>query len=95
MTSMGPLLSAMGVKLQMVEDPEGTQRLKSRLKPRNNSYPRVTYTLRAVTNRQWLRIQKLGRAARWGKLSKRQRSEIMRMVRAGRKAAAARWRKEG
>ena len=94
MTSMGPLLSAMGVKLAMLEDPAATQRLKDRLIPRNNSYPRATYTLRVVTDRQWSRIQKLGRQARWEKLSKQQRSAIMRAVRAGRKAAAARWRKD-
>ena len=90
MMSMGPLLSAMGVKLAMLEDPAATQRLKNRVAPRNNSYPRTTYTLRVVTDRQWSRIQKLGRQARWEKLTKAQRSEIMRAVRAGRKAAAAR-----
>jgi hypothetical protein len=82
--SMGPLLSAMGVKLVMIEDPEGTQRLKDRLEPRNNSYPRATCTLRIVTDKQWRRLQKLGGKARWNGIPKAQRREIMREVRAAR-----------
>jgi hypothetical protein len=85
MTSMGPLCSAMGITLAMLEHPEGTERLKSRVKPNNQSYPRVSYTLRVVTDRQWSRIQKLGRQARWEKLTKAERSSIMRAVRAGRR----------
>jgi hypothetical protein len=85
MTSMGPLLSAMGVKLAMLEDPAATQRLKDRLVPRNNSYPRTVHTLWALTDRKWSRIQTLGRQARWKKLSKQQRSKLMRGVRAGKR----------
>src|SRR6516162_5037704 len=48
MTSMGPLLSAMGVKLQMVEDPAGTARLR-RLPPRNPSYVRVMPAAAGIT----------------------------------------------
>ena len=83
MVSMGPLFSALGIVCVVLENPQATARLKNRLKPRNNSYPRTTYTLRAVTDRQWLKIQKLGRQARWKRLSKKQRSEIMRAVRTG------------
>jgi DNA-binding transcriptional regulator YdaS (Cro superfamily) len=36
---------------------------------------------KVTTRWQWAQIQKLGRAARWRKLSKKQRSEIMRAVR--------------
>jgi hypothetical protein len=88
MTSFAPVLAGLGLRLLVIEDPEGTARLKSRLQPRNNSYPRVTYTLRTVTDRQWQRIQKLGRATRlenFKKLSKAQRSAIMRAVRAGKR----------
>jgi len=83
MQSMGPLFDALGVSCVLIENPVATARLKSRLKPRNNSYPRTTYTLRVVTDRQWHKIQKLGRQARWKRLSKKQRSEIMRAVRTG------------
>jgi hypothetical protein len=90
MVSMGPLLNAAGVYCWLLEDQQATERLKNRVKPRNGSFARTTYTLRVVTDRQWSHIQKLGRQARWEKLSKQQRSAIMRAVRAGRKAAAAR-----
>jgi hypothetical protein len=80
MTSMGPLFDALGIYCLVIVDPAATARLKLRVRPRNGSFVRATYTLRAVTDRQWRRIQKLGRAARWQKLSKEQRSEIMREV---------------
>jgi len=83
MQSLGPLFDALGVSGVLVENTQATARLKSRLAPRNNSYPRTTHTLRVVTDRQWHRIQKLGRQARWKRLSKKQRSEIMRAVRTG------------
>jgi len=85
MQSLGPLFSALGLKAALIENAEATAQLKRRLKPRNNSYLRATYTLRQVTDRQWRQIQKLGRQARWKRLTKRQRSEIMRMVRYGRR----------
>jgi hypothetical protein len=86
MVSMGPLFSALGVSCIMVEDPIATARLRSRLRPRNNSFARRTplYVI-TTTGRQWAHIQKLGRAARWRRLSKKQRSEIMRAVRIGAK----------
>jgi hypothetical protein len=80
--SMGALLSAMGVKLQMVEDPAGTARLRQ-LPPRNESYARPTQTYVIVTNRKWAQIQKLGHQARraiWGELTPQQRSEMMRAL---------------
>src|SRR6516162_591422 len=73
MISMGPLFSALGIYCIVVENPQATARLKQRIKPRNNSYHRPTYTMRTVTNRQWRQIQKLGRKARWRKLNKRER----------------------
>src|SRR6516225_2786637 len=88
MTSMGPLLSAMGVKLQMVEDPAGTARLR-RLPPRNPSYVRVMPAAAGITftPRMLKRIRRLGGKARMARLTSQQRSEL------GRKAAAVRWKK--
>ena len=87
MVSMGPLFSGLGIYCVLVEDPHATARLKTRLRPRNGSYARTTYTLRTVTDRQWWRIQKLGRQARSKKLTKAQRSEVMRRVRNSRRRA--------
>jgi hypothetical protein len=84
MTSWAPVLTGLGLRCLFVEDEAATERLKNHVAPRNNSYPRATYTLRVVTDRQWSRIQKLGRVARWEKIPKAQRSEIMRAVRAAR-----------
>jgi hypothetical protein len=81
MTSFGPVLAGLGLRLLVIEDPERTARLKSRVPPRSNSYSRTVYTLHTLTDRKWSQIQKLGRAARWKRLSKKQRSEIMRAVR--------------
>ena len=64
MTSMGPLFDALGIYCIIVENPITTQRLKNRIQPRNNSFMRASYTHLAITNRQWLKIQKLGRQAR-------------------------------
>jgi hypothetical protein len=81
MTSMGPLFDALGIYCLVIENPMATARLKNRIRPRNGSYARTSHTLRVVTDRQWHRIQKLGRQARWQKLTKAQRSQIMRTVR--------------
>ena len=91
MTSMEPLFNALGIYCVMFEDPNATMRLQKRLAPRNGSYARrVSLYVNGITDRKWARIQKLGRQARWEKLSPQQRSKLMRRVRAGRKAAAAR-----
>lgn len=63
MTSMGPLLNALGVVCVLVEDPSATARLKNRLQPRNGSFVRATRTVHAITDRKWARIQALGRKA--------------------------------
>ena len=86
MTSLGPLFDALGIYCIVVEDPVATQRLKNRIRPRNNAYMRASYTHLAITNRQWSRIQKLGRAARWKRLSRVERKDIMRAI------ALKRWR---
>ena len=86
MVSMGPLFDALGIYCIIVENPITTQRLKNRIQPRNNSFMRASYTHLAITNRQWLKIQKLGRQARWKRLSQTQRRSIMRAI------ALKRWR---
>jgi hypothetical protein len=86
MVSMGPLFSALGIRCIIIEDPAATQRLKNRIRPRNNAYMRASYTHLAITNRQWSRIQKLGRQARWKRLSRVERKDIMRAI------ALKRWR---
>jgi hypothetical protein len=70
----------------LYEDPIATARLKNRIRPRNNAYMRASYTHLAITNRQWSRIQKLGRQARWKRLSRVERADIMRAI------ALKRWR---
>jgi hypothetical protein len=87
MQSMGPLLSAMGVKLQMVEDPVGTARLR-RLPPRNPSYVRAmpADACMVLTPRMLKRIRRLGGQARMAQMTPKERREL------ARKAALARWR---
>ena len=86
MVSMGPIFSALGIRCIVVEDPAATARLKNRIRPRNNALMRASYTHLAITNRQWSRIQKLGRQARWKRLSRLERRDIMRAI------ALKRWR---
>ena len=83
---MGPLLDALGIYCVMLEDPLATT--QNRIRPRNGS-ARTTYTHLTITNRKWAQIQKLGRQARWQRLSKEQRPELMRAL------ALKRWRKTG
>ena len=85
-SSLGVLCSAMGVKLQMVEDPRGTERLR-RLQPRNPSYVRTmpADAGMVLTARMLKRIRRLGGQARMAQLTPEQRSKL------ARKAAAARW----
>ena len=90
MQSMGPLLSAMGVKLQMVEDPAGTARLR-RLPPRNLSYVRTMPADACIvlTPRMLARIRRLGGQARMAQLTAKERRAL------ARKAALARWQSRG
>jgi hypothetical protein len=77
----------MGVKLQMVEDPAGTARLR-RLPPRNPSYVRTMPADACIvlTPRMLKRIRRLGGQARMAQLTPKERREL------ARKAALARWR---
>jgi hypothetical protein len=86
MISMGPLFGALGIYCVMYEDANATARLRRRLRPRNNSYSRRSDATSLVFTRRFM--QKIGRKGahqRWQKLSKQQRSEIMRAVRSGMK----------
>ena len=87
MQSMGVLLSTIGVKLQMVEDPAGTARLR-RLAPRNPSYVRAMPAAASImfSARMLKRIRRLGGQARMAQLTAKERRKL------ARKAAIARWR---
>lgn len=88
MTSFGPTLAGLGLRVWLVEDPEGTARLK-RLKPRNPSYVRTMPAAASIffTARMLKRIRRLGGQARMAKLTREQRREL------AQKGAAARWKK--
>src|SRR6516162_7460497 len=89
MTSFAPILNGLGLKCQFIEDPIGTERLKSRVPPRNASYVRTMPAAAGIlfTARMLNRIRRIGGMARMAKLTPEQRSEL------GKKAAAARWKK--
>jgi hypothetical protein len=84
MTSFAPILNGLGLKCQFIEDPEATERLKSRVPPRNQSYVRSALSI--VMTRRFL--QKIGRLGgqRRRKMPAALRKEL------ARKAALARWR---
>ena len=86
--SMGPLFAALGVTCVMLEDPEGTERLKNQVKPRNPSFVRAipADACMVLTPRMLQRIRRLGGQARMAQLTAKERSEL------ARKAALARWR---
>jgi hypothetical protein len=88
MTSFEPLLASLGLRCQFVENPEGTERLKSRVKPRNPSYVRAmpADACMVLTPKMLARIRRAGGRARMAKLTAKQRSAL------ARRAAHARWR---
>jgi len=85
MTSLGPLLDALGIYCVVVEDPIATQRLKNRVIPRNNAYMRSTPRI-VLTQRFFKKIGRRGAQMRWQRLTQAQRARIMRAV------ALKRWR---
>jgi hypothetical protein len=87
MLSFGPVLAALGLRCLFVEDPEGTERLKNQVKPRNPSYVRAmpANACMVLTPRMLLRIRRAGGKARMARLTAKQRSELARL------AARARW----
>jgi hypothetical protein len=88
MTSFEPLLVSLGLRCQFVEDPQGAERLKARLVPRNPSFVRVMPAAASIvfTARMLARIRRMGGIARMAQLTPKQRSEL------ARRAANARWR---
>ncbi|MFZ2078309.1 MAG: hypothetical protein WAV38_16970 [Xanthobacteraceae bacterium] len=85
MTSFSPLMNALGLRCLFVEDPEGTERLKSHLPPRNSSFVRSAPSI-VLTVRYFKKIGRKGAQARVDNSTKEQRQEW------ARKAAIARWR---
>jgi hypothetical protein len=86
--SMGVLFHALGVSCLMIENEDATARLHKRLKRRNGSFVRGNTTHFVLTGRVLARWQKRGRKNRWNKLTKQQRSEVMRVL------AERRWNHE-
>jgi hypothetical protein len=89
MTSFGPVLAGLGLRLLVIEDPDATARLKNSLPPRNGSYVRTMQAdaCMVLTPRILKRIRQLGGKARMARLTPQQRSKF------ARKGAMARWRK--
>jgi hypothetical protein len=89
MRSMGDLLGALGLKAQLVEDPEAMARVSSRLVQRRQSVPAAgTHAVHFEVSKRFLRkIAAMGGKARAAKLTPRQRSAL------GRRLARARWAK--
>ena len=86
MTSMAPVLNGLGLRCLLIEDQQATERLKSRVKPRNSSYVRSTPSI--IFTVRWFRtIGRKGAQARIDNSTKQQRHEW------ARHAAIARWRK--
>jgi len=80
MTSFQAVLAGLGLRLLVIEDPAATERLKNKLLPRNSSYVRGVTTHWTLTDKIWRRRQNNGRKIRWEKLTKEQRSEVMRVL---------------
>jgi hypothetical protein len=89
--SMGPLFDALGVYCVMIEKPEGTERIKKRLRPRNQSFVRSGLRI-VLTSRLLKRNGRKGGQARWQAIEKKltpaQRSRVMRVL------AQRRWRNQ-
>ncbi|SNB53996.1 hypothetical protein SAMN05414138_10210 [Rhodoplanes sp. JGI PP 4-B12] len=85
MFSLGPLLTILGVKLVMVEDPEAIALVGDRLPKRNESSVRSGAVHVELTRRFLKKIGKKGGANSRKNLTPRQASEL------GRRAAIARW----
>jgi len=85
MTSFGPVLAGLGLRLLVIEDNAATERLKNRLPPRNSSFVRAAPSI-VLTVRFFKKIGRLGARARVDNSTKEQRREW------ARHAALARWR---
>jgi hypothetical protein len=87
MASLGAVLGVLGAKLMLVADEEAEKKIGPRLKIRNENLVRGTTTYFVLTERKLRKNQEKGRKSRWSKLTKEERSEIMRGV------VRARWSK--
>jgi hypothetical protein len=87
MISFQPVLAGLGLRCLFVEDEQATQRLKSRVPPRNGSYVRGGVTHLTLTTRFMQKIGRKGAQARIDNSTKQQRQEW------ARNAAIARWKK--
>ena len=87
MVSFSPTLAALGLRCLFVEDEAATERLRSRVPPRNSSFVRSTPSI-VFTVHFFKRIGRKGAQARIDNSTEAQRREW------AKKAAAARWRKD-
>ena len=86
MTSFGPVLAGLGLRLLVIEDNAATERLKNRLPPRNSSFVRAAPSI-VLTVRYFKKIGRKGAQARVDNSTKEQRRGW------AKKAATARWQK--
>ena len=86
MTSFGPVLAGLGLRLLVIEDNAATERLKNRLQPRNSSFVRAAPSI-VLTVRYFKKIGRKGAQARVDNSTKEQRRGW------AKKAATARWQK--
>jgi hypothetical protein len=85
-SSLGCFLGALAVRGMLVEDKAAAERLRSRTRPRNQSYVRSAPSI-VLTVRFFQKIGRLGAQARIDNSTKHQRQEW------ARRAALTRWRK--
>ena len=86
MTSFGPVLAGLGLRLLVIEDNAATERLKNRLPPRNSSFVRAAPSI-VLTVRYFKKFGRKGAQARVDISTKEQRRGW------AKKAATARWQK--
>jgi len=89
MTSFGPILGVLGLKLIAVEDTEAVKRIGSRLKKRNENLVRAGCLEFKLTNRHMRKIRRDGGNARMEKLGEEGRKEFSRL---GNETRWKRWR---
>jgi hypothetical protein len=84
-TSFAPVLAGLGLRLLVIEDPEGTERLRNSLPPRNASFVRSVAVHGHLTTRFLAKIGRKGGENSRKYLGKRLVKQL------ARKAALARW----
>jgi hypothetical protein len=83
--SMGDVLGALGLKAQLIEDPEAFARVAGRLNPRKQRQMRNGVVQVTYTKRFFRKIGLIGGRLSRSKMSRKKASAL------GRKAALARW----